>query len=211
MQLFDLSHTLEQGMPVYPGSPLPEFTSLFSIGEHGFAERLFTLSSHTGTHVDLPSHMIEGAGSLDVFGADRFFGKGFVLDVSVSNGGIITLDDLVHCEPAIRSSEYLLLSSGWCRYWGTPSYYEGYPVLTAEAARWLCGSGLKGIGVDMISVDAPGDAAYPVHKLLLEKGIVIVENLRNLSELLSLQFIFSCFPLKIAGAEAAPARAIALL
>jgi arylformamidase len=211
MQLLDLSHTIEPAMPVYPGSPAPEFTALTSIGENGFAEQLFTLSSHTGTHVDLPSHMIEGACSLDAFGPDRFYGNGFVIDVSVSNGGIITLDDFVRCEPAIRSSEYLLLSSGWCRYWGKPSYYEGYPVLTAEAARWLCGFGLNGIGVDMISVDAPGDEDYPVHKLLLERGIVIVENLRDLSFLLSRQFIFSCFPLKISGAEAAPVRAVALL
>lgn len=210
MHFIDLSHTIEEGMPVYPGSPGPSLTPLFSIAGDGFAELLLAFSSHTGTHIDLPSHMISEGSSLDVLGPDRFFGKGFVLDVSDSAGGMVTLTDILHAGEQIRACDFLLLCSGWSRYWGTPGYFSGYPVMTKEAAGWLGSSGVKGVGVDMISVDAPGDGGYPVHTQLLEKGLVIVENLDNLSRLLSLQFTFSCFPLKIGGGEASPVRAVAI-
>ena len=65
MRFIDLSHTITSGMPCYPGTPGPQFQPLASIEEQGFAEQLFSLSSHTGTHVDLPSHMLRGGRSLD--------------------------------------------------------------------------------------------------------------------------------------------------
>jgi kynurenine formamidase len=210
MHFIDLSHTIEEGMPVYPGSPVPSLTSLFSIADDGFAELLLAFSSHTGTHIDLPSHMISEGRSLDVLGPDRFFGKGFVLDVSDSAGGMVTLSDILHAGEQIRACDFLLLCSGWSRYWGKPGYFEGYPVLADDAARWICGFGLKGIGVDMISVDAPDDTVYPLHKLFLGKEIIIIENLVNLSQLIRRTFMFSCFPLKIAGGEASPSRAVAI-
>ncbi len=210
MRFFDLSHTIEPGMPVYPGSPSPGITSLFSLDRHGFAERVLTLSTHTGTHIDLPSHMLEGGRSLDDFGVECFLGKGYAMDIRTCSGDVVTHDDCLRFEEEIRSCEFLLLCSGWSRFWGEPAYYAGYPVLSPEAARWLSGIGLKGIGVDMISVDTPSDDHYRIHNLLLENGIVIIENLNNLSLLLSLNFSFSCFPLRIAGAEASPARAVAI-
>lgn len=210
MQLFDLSHTIGPGMPVYPGSPEPVFTSLFSLKEQGFSEQLLSLSSHTGTHVDLPSHMLCDARTLDDFGPEHFFGKGLVIDTGAPTGSRVTLSSLLPHEKMIRTCEFLLLCSGWSRYWGKPAYFEGYPVLDAEAAQWLCAFGLKGIGVDMISVDAADDTCYPVHKIFLEKGIIVIENLDNLSGLIMRNFIFSCFPLKVAGAEASPTRAVAI-
>lgn len=210
MQFFDLTHPIVPGMPVYPGSPGPVFTSLCSLAEHGFTEQLISLSTHTGTHVDLPSHMLSDTGTLDDFGPERFFGQGLVVDVGVPEGGIVTLDSMLRYERDMHSCEFLLLCSGWSRYWGKPGYFEGYPVLADDAARWICGFGLKGIGVDMISVDAPGDTVFPLHKLFLGKEIIIIENLVNLSPLIRRTFMFSCFPMKIGGGEASPSRAVAI-
>ncbi|MEI6756275.1 MAG: cyclase family protein [Chlorobium sp.] len=211
MQLIDLSHNIEQGMPCYPGTPEPEFHPLSLIEEEGFAEQLLTISSHTGTHVDLPSHIISSGASLDAFGIERFAGKGVVIDVRAVSGGIIGTGDLQPFQSIIKECEFVLLCSGWSEYWGSSDYFRNYPVLSNDAARWLAGLGLKGIGVDMISLDQPDSADFPVHRLLLQNGLVIIENLASLLPLMFHAFTFCCFPLKIVKAEASPVRAVAFI
>ncbi len=211
MPFVDLSHTIEASMPCYPGTPGPIFHSLASIEGDGFAEQLMTISSHTGTHVDLPSHIFPVGRSLDAFRVERFAGKGVAIDLQGLTGGVITVEALYPFRDRIRECEFLLLCSGWSRYWGFPDYYAGYPVLSFEAARWLTGFSLKGVGVDMISVDAPESTDFFVHKLLLQKEILIIENLVCPPLLLHSPFIFYGFPLKLVGAEASPVRAVALL
>ncbi len=211
MRVIDLSRTIEPGMPCYPGTPQPVFRSLSSIDQHGFAEQQLTISSHTGTHVDLPSHILSAGISLDAVSLDRFTGKGLAVDLRNSTEGTIALEALQGFEAHIKECEVLLLCSGWSQYWGTPDYYTGYPVLSSDAALWLTGFHLKGIGVDMISVDASDSGDFPVHRILLENGILLIENLADLSPLLHSPFVFFGFPLKIAQAEAAPLRAVAFM
>lgn len=211
MRAIDLTQTIEQGMPCYPGTPQPFFHSLSSIERDGFAEQQLTFSSHTGTHVDLPSHILPEGCSLDAFTLDRFIGKGIVIDLRSSVAETITIDALQVFEAHLEDCEFLLLYSGWNRYWGTSDYYTGYPVLSTDAALWLAGFHLKGIGADMISVDSPDSGDFPVHRILLENGILLIENLADLSPLLDLPFTFFCFPLKIAHAEASPLRAVAFV
>ena len=210
-QLIDLSHTINPGMPCYPGTTGTVFQTHCSIEEDGIVEQLLTLSSHVGTHVDLPSHILKDTPSLDAFGLDRFAGKGLAIDVRGTPGQIISIETLQPALALIRECEFLLLCTGWSRYWNTCDYYEGYPVLSSEAALWLTGFDLKGVGVDMMSVDAPDALAFPVHNILLQKGTVIIENLTELPLLLHRPFIFCGFPLKLAKAEASPIRAVALV
>jgi arylformamidase len=211
MRIIDLSHSIKPGMPLYPGTPGPEFHSLAAIETHGFSEQLMTISSHAGTHIDLPSHILREGSSLDDFKVERFAGKGVAIDLRGLDGRVITVEELLPFRDSIKASEFLLLCSGWSQYWGSPDYYEGYPVLSADAALWLTGFCLKGLGVDMISVDASPSGDFPVHTLLLQNGIFIIENLVCLPLLLHSQFIFCGFPLKIIGAEASPVRAVALI
>ena len=211
MRVIDLTRTIEPGMPCYPGTPQPVFHSLSSIARDGFAEQQLTFSSHTGTHVDLPSHILPAGCSLDDFTLDRFAGKGMVVDLRGSAVGSITIKELQVFEADFAGCDFLLLYSGWSQYWGTPAYYTGYPVLSSDAALWLTGFHFKGIGVDMISVDASDALDFSVHTLLLESGIILIENLADLSPLLSSPFTFYCFPLKIAQAEASPIRAVAFV
>ena len=211
MRFVDLSHTIEAAMPSYPGTPGPLFQPLASIGEDGFAEQRLTLSSHTGTHVDLPSHILPGSSSLDAFGIERFAGRGVAIDLRGMVGGLITVEMLRPFQDLVKESDFLLLCSGWSQHWGSPHYYAGYPILSSEAARWLTGFHLKGLGVDMISVDAANSVDFPVHRILLQKEILIIENLLCPPLLFYSFFIFYGFPMKIAGAEASPIRAVALI
>ena len=211
MQFVDLSHTIEASMPCYPGTPGPIFHSLASIEGEGFAEQLMTISSHTGTHVDLPSHILPAGSSLDAFTVERFAGKGGAIDLRSLTGGVITVEALLPFRDLIQKSEFLLLCSGWGQYWGSADYFAGYPLLTSDAALWLTGFHLKGVGVDMISVDAPESVDFPVHKILLQQEVFIIENLVCPPALLHSPFIFCGFPLNIVGAEASPVRAVALI
>ncbi len=211
MQVYDLSQQLEAGMPCYPGTPDPRFQPISTIESNGFSEQLLTVSSHTGTHIDLPSHILEGAPSLDTFDINSFFGNGLVLDVRNTRDGLITVDMLKPFHADIAECDFLLLCSGMSNVWGTSSYFEHYPTLSMEAAQWLASCPLKGVGVDMISVDAPDATDFPVHQILLQQELIIVENLANLFSLLHHTFLFCCFPLKLSQGEASPVRAVALV
>lgn len=211
MKIIDLSHAIASHMPVYPGAESPVFTIDSSIEDAGFLERKITLFSHTGTHVDAPSHMMDGGISLDRLPADRFFGRAISVDLTSVAGEIIGMDEVTPYADLIGSIDFVLLRTGWSRYWGENAYFSGYPVLSHEAAQWLSGFALKGIGMDVISADAADSADYPIHKLFLNRCVVLIENLTGLDRLPRGPFWFSCLPLKFKDADGSPVRAVAIL
>lgn len=209
--LLDLSHSINGAISVYPGTPLPGLESIATVPADGYAEMKLTLTSHMGTHIDAPAHMIEGARTLDQYGADSFVGPALVIDCRNSNQQGITLDLLKACEPQIDEVDFVLLCTGWSHQWGTEHYLAGYPVLTEAAARWLAGKRLTGIGMDTISPDPLDDSHYPIHHILFNKELLIIENLTNLHLLAGQVFQLVALPLKVEQSDAAPARAIAIL
>jgi kynurenine formamidase len=198
-------------MPVWPGTPQPDFSALCTIARDGFAEQSIRISSHTGTHIDAPSHIIEGGDSLDRLDLGRFYGRGILLDLRDAAGGLIRREALQPSGAMIAESEFVLLYTGWSSFWGEERYDRDYPVLTVEAASWMASFNLKGIGIDAPSFDASGVGQYPVHRELLGSGILLIENLTNLFLLPETGFFVSIFPLSIAGADACPVRAVAHL
>jgi arylformamidase len=211
MNIVDLSHTISPDMTVYPGTEPPVFSTACTIEGMGFMEKKITLYSHTGTHMDAPSHIIPGAKTLDQMPPDRFVGKGAVVDLRVNRGSIIDIELLKPHQGRIERNEFLLLHTGWGDLWGEEAYLSGYPVLSHEAATWLAGFTLKGIGADTISADEAQSLTFPIHTLFLKRDIVIIENLTNLNALPDKEFLFSCFPLKMEKADGSPVRAVALV
>lgn len=209
-KVIDLSRPIFLKMHVYPGTPKPVSTPIAALAQNGYRESLLQLSSHTGTHLDAPSHMVEDGAVLDRIDVDRFFGKARVLDCSTC-GPLITKPFLEKFRQEFSKMEFLLIYTGWEDKWESPQYFTDYPVLTPEAACFLSGMGLKGIGVDAISVDSPDAHNYPVHLQLLNNNILIVENLTNLSLLRQQEFMFACFPLPLKDGEASPIRAVGIV
>ncbi|MFH1154280.1 MAG: cyclase family protein [Pseudomonadota bacterium] len=206
MNIIDLTHPIHGGMPVYPGSSGPSIRRVATLARDGFAEKRVTLSTHTGTHVDAPAHMISGAATLDAWPMERFAGPALVIRPE-NHGGVIDLKSLKPLEKEISCSEFLLFNTGWSRFWGSPSYDQGYPVLSTEAAVWICGFRLKGVGFDTLSADRVDTIEYPVHHTLLSRNIMIIENLANLEAISEKRIFFCCFPLSFKESDGSPVRA----
>lgn len=167
--------------------------------------------THTATHMDAPIHIIKGARTLDELPIEKFMGKAIVIDCKQFADKQITLDFLKQFEDKIKNVEFILLNSGWSSKWKTDAYFEGFPTLTNEAAKWLTKFNLKGIGLDSISLDPVPDLSLPNHKTVLAKEILIIENMTNMDALPNEEFMFQCLPLKIERADGSPIRAVAMV
>ena len=207
--LIDLTHPIHEDMPVYPGTEKPVIITGCSIEQDGFLEKKITFYSHTGTHMDAPAHLIKGGKYLDQYDISHFHGNAMVVHLESNEDKSIDLGILNPGENQLKKIDFLLIHTGWSRYWGTDDYFVNFPVLTPEAAEWVAGIGLKGIGFDTISADSADTLTYPIHKILLGSDMVIVENLANLDHLHEEAFEFSCFPLHFQQADGSPIRAVA--
>lgn len=212
MRVIDLSWPITDGMPVFPGDPAPSVRRIMTAESDGAAVSLLTLGSHTGTHMDAPAHMAAGGKTLDEFPGESFFGLARVADVTKRAGRKIEIADITASRRDIGSVDFLLLYTGWSAKWGDESYMGGGAALSEDAARWLASLKLKGVGVDAASLDEPGGETYPIHKILLESGLLIIENMRNLELLAACgPFCLAALPLPFENADGAPVRAAAVL
>lgn len=210
MKITDLTHTIYPGMSVFPGTGQPVFNKVNTIELHGFRESIITMYTHTGTHMDAPAHMLDNGLFLDEFDVEHFIGNAIILNFSDLKTGLISVDDLIPWKKKIQNVEFLLIKTGWSKYWGRSKYYNNFPTLSEAAAEWLTGFKLKGIGIDAISIDNMASTTFVVHKILLSNNILIVENLTNLDSVENECFIFCVMPLKTMDSDGSPVRAIAI-
>jgi arylformamidase len=210
----ELSHILEDGTGAYPGLPQP------SIGAHldheqsrqrydGKAE--FYLGAiqtvtNVGTYIDSPFHRFRDGDDLAAVGLDRVAGlDGIVLDKDPKAGRAISFSVM----PSDLSGRAVLVRTGWDRFWGTDTYAKETPFLAGDFVDLLIEAGAALVGVDFLNVDDTTDPARPVHTRLLAAGILIVENLTNLSALTPNGFLFWAVPLRIKKGASFPVRAYA--
>ncbi|MBR4423513.1 MAG: cyclase family protein [Mailhella sp.] len=211
MKVIDLSHAIEESMPVYPGTEPPLLTPASSYAADGYKETLLRMYTHTGTHMDPPAHIFPGGTTLDRFPPEQFLGLALVIDCRALRAGeAITMAQLRACGETIGKADFLLFNTGWDRYWGTPDYFGDYPCVDSEVLDCIIRGPFKGIGFDAISIDPIADGNLTRHKkLFAARDIVNIENLKNLDLCGSGLFRFSCFPLKLKDADGSPVRAVA--
>jgi len=206
MNTYDITLTIEQDMPVWPGDPHVHFENLSSILNGGDSNIThLSMSAHTGTHIDAPQHFINGGMTVDKIPVKTFLGRTYVKyfpDVDLITAEILKAADIPPRTRRIlfktRNSEF------WAR--DDKEFHADYVALSADAATYLVQRGVKLVGVDYLSV-APYHNTKPVHKILLGAGIITVEGL-DLSKVSQGRYTLYCLPLKISGADGAPARAI---
>ena len=208
--IVDLTHTLRQGMPVFPGTPEVKIQQISSIAFDGYNEKLLTLATHVGTHMDAPNHIVPDTKTLDQLPPEQFVGRACVINCH----GLKAIDQQIISKHSdlITKADFVLFYTGWEHLWNKNEYLKGFPTLTQQAASFLVKHRLKGIGMDTISVDPIDSHELPIHHILLSQKLVIIENLTNLSLLpTNTLFNFMALPLKLHDADGSPVRAIAIL
>lgn len=211
MRVIDLTHTIKEDMPVYPGTGTPKFIPANSYEKDGFKETLLQMYTHTGTHMDPPAHLFAGRTTLDKFPAEQFIGKALVIDCrDLEEGQSISMDYINQSREKAEAADFLLFNLGWDKRWGTDSYFGDYPCIDDAVLEFIMAGTYKGIGFDVIGLDPIADENLTRHKkLFAECDIVNIENLKNLDQCGEDLFWFSCFPLKLDNCDGSPIRAVA--
>lgn len=210
MKVTDLTHIICSDMSVFPGDEQPIFEKVSTLEVDGFREKRITISSHTGTHIDAPAHMLRRGACLEDLDIENFIGRATILDFSNTAIELIDVCSLKPFEDKIKDIEFIIIKTGWSKYWGNKKYYKDFPSLSEEAAKWLAEFNLKGIGIDALSIDDIKSETFVVHKILMKKNIIIIENLTNLDGIHNEHFVLSVMPLKNKNADGSPVRAIAI-
>ena len=216
-EIIDLSMTHYDGMAGFPVPWVLDF-ELVPTATHPELKRSvmkIVTSTHTGTHVDVPFHFYEDGRKIDDYPVEFFMGPGYLLDLShLKSRGEISADLLASAKD-IREGDILLLRTDWSDHWGRPEYFNDHPFLTSSGAEWLVEHKIKGVGVEAATVEdirgiVPGQPAL-VHRIVLGAGIFIIEGLTNLRQVSQGRIEVFALPLKLAGADGAPARVIAIV
>lgn len=204
MPLFDATIPLRPGMLTFPGDPPFAMEPLFSCSNgDGFNLSALSLHTHLGTHMDPPLHYLDGAAAVDAIPLDILVGPGTVLDMrgkTVIDRGSLEESD------AARFKRILLKTDNGKKVL-EPAFTEDFVSLTPDAAHYLVQTGAKLVGIDYLSIEAYADHSAPVHRILLEGGVLIVEG-AFLAHVPAGECRIYCLPLKIQGADGAPARLI---
>ena len=214
--VIDISLSIDARMAVWPGDPpvLVEPVSRLEAGDIAAVSRL-ALGTHTGTHVDPPAHFLAGGATVDQLPLDVLVGPAVVADLT--GGGPVDAARLAALDLPDGTVRVLLKTSG-----GWPAPAAGVPstgALTRDGAAWLVEQGVRLVGADTLSIEPPTDRPggrrcppeenYPVHRLLLGAGVIIVEGL-DLTAATPGRYQLVCLPLRITGGDGAPARAVLL-
>lgn len=211
-RIFDITVGISRDTPVYPGDPVSVIEPVSSIQSAGYVVSRVTFGTHTGTHVDAPSHIFENGLSVDRLPLSSLMGKALLLDFSDATVDISHSD----LQAAFKSSgaesipgvDILLIKtrkdSGGCRQ----MHDAGSSIicgLRPDAGIWSMEHGFKLIGVDSLSVDT--GTSLDNHRLFLKNGVIILENI-DVSAVAEGIYGFICLPLKLDGCDAAPARVV---
>ncbi len=211
MKVIDLTHIIQENMPVYPGTEPPTLEAANTYDKDGFKETRMSMFTHTGTHMDPPAHLFGGRTTLDGFLAAQFIGRALVIDCrGLKDGTAITVKQLEKYGALCDEADFLLFNLGWDKRWGTEAYFGDYPCMDDGLLEYILNGEYKGIGFDVISIDPMADGNLTRHKKLFKnKDIVNIENLCNLELCGDKLFWFSCFPLRIKDCDGSPVRAVA--
>ena len=200
-KIYDVTRIIASGMDVYPGDPEVRIASVADVKEGDpYTVSALAMGSHAGTHVDAPRHLFPDGAGVDGISPEHLIGPAAVIDA----GKIISIgqEHLVASMPR-EGCERLLLKT---RSEGRDGVHA---FLNPEAAHWLVSKDLRLLGIDAPSVDAEGDDSLPVHRILLEAGVVIVEGL-ELHRVPAGAYTLVCLPLKLKDCDGAPARVMLL-
>lgn len=196
MVWYDATRPLNRGAVVYPGDHMPCMVQE-DMGRYLLSS--LHLSSHSGTHIDAPSHYIRGAACIDTIPFEKLTGNCRVIaipgrDTEIMAGSL---------EPALAGEKKILLKT-W--YSGEEEFHEDYPGLSPDAAEAIVSAGIECVGIDSPSIE-PYHGDGSVHRTLLSHGVVIIE-LLSLKDVQGGNYWMVALPLRLEGLDGSPCRVI---
>ena len=193
MKTYDLTHPLTSGMPVYPGTEPPRFAPIADILADHYREVAFSMTSHVGTHIDAPYHFFEDGETVERLALSKTVGYAYVTEQegAVDAEGARTILETAR-NACAESAKRILM--------------KGRAFISAEAAEVFAEANVELFGNESQTV-GPENAPMQVHKILLGKGIVLLEGIR-LGEVPEGVYFLSAQPLSLAGADGSPCRAV---
>jgi len=221
--IIDITVPISSFTPIFPGDPEPSIERTCTLEKDGCAVSRLSFGSHTGTHVDAPSHILKDGLSVDRLDIESLMGKAVILDFSQRNGALTgnILEKVYNDQKNNESVSILLLKTKASfrkeKNPEIPDFQAGGPdrgrkfeepaYLDATATAWIVRKGFKTVGIDGFSVDSLSSESLPAHHTLLSNNVNIVECL-DLNSVETGMYFFLCLPLKVEGCDGAPARAL---
>ena len=214
MKILDLTLTVSDKIPTFPGSPQPNFIPWENIKDDGYNLELLFLSSHTGTHLDAPYHFIENGTKIHEISPNRLIRDAVLIKSRKKSGQAITKIDILKFEKMhekIPNGSTVIFWTGWQKMLHDDSYFIKNPGLSTTAAKYLVSKKTNLVGIDSPSIDFQASKQFSVHHIFSKNDILILENLANLEKIKSWKFQLVVLPLKLKNATGSPVRAVAVL
>jgi kynurenine formamidase len=214
MKVIDLTLTVSNKIPTFPGSPQPNFIPWENIKEDGYNLELLFLSTHTGTHMDAPHHFLEKGAKIHEISLKKLVSEAVLIQSRKKSNESITKTDIQKFEKKygeIDGLSSVIFLTGWQKNLQKKYYFTKNPGLAVSAAKYLASKKISLVGIDSPSIDLGTDSKFSVHQIFAKKGMLIVENLANLDKIKSSTFHLVVLPLKLKNATGSPVRAIAFV
>jgi arylformamidase len=211
MKVWDISRTLSNDLAEWPGDEPCRFR-LTREKTKGASVNLgaISMSVHNGTHADARFHFDTDGESIEKVSLQTYLGRATVVDLwqaflDSKEKHLITIEDLRPSAEAIAATSRILVKTG--RWTDSTVFPKQIPVIAADVPAWLQKNGVKLLGLDLPSVDEIDSKSLQNHHALAQAGIAIIESL-DLSNVAPGIYQLAALPLKIAGGDGAPMRAI---
>tara|TARA_Y100000590_G_scaffold20022_2_gene23396 strand:- start:6902 stop:7519 length:618 start_codon:yes stop_codon:yes gene_type:complete len=203
MKLIDLSYPISEKTPTYPTDPDVQFIKEKEIKKDKTLLHSFKMGTHTGTHLDVPAHVIPNGKTISDYSLESFHGRGVLVD-KTNYFKLINTDSI----------DTIIYNTGWYKKFNDPNTFFGKdrPIIPNDLIEYVKNNNIKIFGCDLPSVDASGSDIKPIHNALLKDEIIIYESLTNLDKLTALKsFQFYGFPLSFEALDGSPVRAAAFI
>ena len=204
--IYDVSVPITNRIPVWPSDPRVKLTPkshLSRDGSHTVELTSIEMGSHTGTHLDAPSHMVSGGRRLSNIPMEQLVGKATVVELSdVRSIGRQQLANV-----SLNGVERVLFKTENSKHWQDGTFYEDFVYLEPDGAEFLVGRGVRLVGIDYLSIDKYKSQSHATHLVLLTKNVVIIEGL-DLSRVPPGEYNMVALPLHLKDADGAPTRVI---
>ena len=210
MKVIDLTLTVSEKIPTFPGSPKPHFIEWETIPKNGYNLELLFLSTHTGTHIDAPFHFVKNGKKIHEIKPERLVNEAVLIRIGKNSNRSISKTDIQNFEQKngrIENGSTVIFHTGWQKNLNKEFYFTKNPGLSVSAAKYLVSKKINMVGIDSPSIDLGTDSKFSVHHILAKNNILIVENLANLNKIKSNNFHLITSPLKLKNATGSPIRA----